>query len=125
MRTQDFAIGERKLKSSIRMSHLLDTNICSAHFRRPGGLAQCFLQYSGRLFVPTVVLGDLYAGAYHVADPAPLLPKITDLLEDVQVLDFDHACAERFGQVRGCYCIRQVRPAWKAWFGIEPEVTPE
>ena len=21
------------------MSHLLDTNICSAHFRRPGGLA--------------------------------------------------------------------------------------
>ena len=24
------------------MSHLLDTNICSAHFRRPGGLAHRF-----------------------------------------------------------------------------------
>src|SRR5438093_8812102 len=38
----------------------------------------------------------------HVTDdPAPLLQKIADLLEDVRVLDFDHACAERFGKVRG------------------------
>ena len=29
------------------MSHLLDTNICSAHFRRPGGLAHRFFQYGG------------------------------------------------------------------------------
>ena len=83
------------------MSHLLDTNICSAHFRRPGGLAHQFLQYVGRLFVPTVVIGELYTGAYHVDDPAPLLQKIADLLEDVRVLEFDHACAERFGKVRG------------------------
>jgi len=54
-----------------------------------------------RLFVPTVVLGELYTGAHHVDDPAPLLEKIADLLEDVRVLDFDHACAKRFGEVRG------------------------
>jgi tRNA(fMet)-specific endonuclease VapC len=83
------------------MSHLLDTNICAAHFRRPGGLAHRFIQYGGRLFVPTIVLGELYAGAYHVSDPAPLLRKIADLLDDVDVLDFDHACAEQFGKVRG------------------------
>jgi tRNA(fMet)-specific endonuclease VapC len=83
------------------MSHLLDTNICSAHFRRPAGLAHQFLQHAGRLFVPTVVLGELYTGAHHVNDPAPLLEKIADLLEDVRVLDFDHACAKRFGEVRG------------------------
>ncbi len=83
------------------MSHLLDTNICAAHFRRPGGLAHRFIQYSGGLFVPTVVLGELYAGAYHVVDPSKLLQKIADLLEDVQVLDFDQACAEQFGKVRG------------------------
>ena len=29
-----------------------------------------------------------------------LLQKIADLLEDLRVLDFDHACAERFGKVR-------------------------
>ncbi len=79
------------------MSHLLDSNICAAHFRRPGGLAHRFMQYGGGLFVPTIVLGELYAGAYHVRDPAPLLQKIADLVNDVQVLDFDHACAEQFG----------------------------
>lgn len=83
------------------MSHLLDTNICAAHFRRPGGLAHRFIQYGGGLYVPTVVLGELYAGAYHVANSAPLLQSIAALLNDVQVLDFDHACAEHFGKVRG------------------------
>ena len=83
------------------MSHLLDSNICSAHFRRPGGLAHRFIQYGGGLFVPTVVLGELYAGAYHLGNPAPLLQKIDDLLDDVQVLDFDHDCARQFGKDRG------------------------
>jgi len=83
------------------MSHLLDTDICSAHFRRPGGLAHRFIQYGGGLFVSTVVLGELYSGAYHVSDPVPLLEKIADLLNDVQVLSFDHDCAQQFGKVRG------------------------
>jgi predicted nucleic acid-binding protein len=38
------------------MSYLLDTNICSAHIRRPGGIAHRFIQHSGRLWMPTVVL---------------------------------------------------------------------
>src|SRR5713226_5408638 len=67
-----------------RMSHLLDTNICTAHFRRPAGLAHRFIQYGGGLFVPTVVLAELYAGAYHLSNPGPLLQNITDLLNDVQ-----------------------------------------
>jgi tRNA(fMet)-specific endonuclease VapC len=83
------------------MSHLLDTNICSAHFRRPGGLAHRFIQYGGGLYVSTLVLGELYAGAYHVGNPGTLLQKIDDLLHDVQVLDFDRDCAEQFGMVRG------------------------
>ena len=83
------------------MSHVLDTNICAAHFRRPAGLAHRFFQYSGGLFVPTIVLGELYAGAYHVVDPAPLLSKIAHLLTDVRILDFDRECAEQFGSVRG------------------------
>jgi predicted nucleic acid-binding protein len=82
------------------MSHLLDTDICSAHFRRPSGLAHRFFQYGGGLYVSTVVLGELYSGAHHASDPA-LLKKIADLLIDVHVLDFDRKCAERFGKVRG------------------------
>jgi tRNA(fMet)-specific endonuclease VapC len=83
------------------MSHLLDTNICAAHFRRASGLAHRFIQHGGGLFLHTVVLAELYAGAYHVADPAPLLQKIGDLLQDVHVLSFDEDCAKQFGKVRG------------------------
>src|SRR4051812_30390604 len=83
------------------MSHLLDTNICAAHFRRPAGLAHRFIQYGGGLFVPSIVVGELYAGAYHVRNPGPLLQKIADLLNDVQVLSFDKGCAEQYGKVRG------------------------
>ena len=61
------------------MSHLLDTNICVAHFRRPAGLAHRFFQYGGGFFIPTIVLAELYTGAYHVKNPATLLANIADL----------------------------------------------
>ena len=84
------------------MSYLLDTNICSAHLKRPGGLAHRMLQYSGRLYTSTVVLGELLAWAYRRTNPASLLQQIeAELLSDVLVLDYDRACAERFGLVRG------------------------
>jgi tRNA(fMet)-specific endonuclease VapC len=83
------------------MTHLLDTNICSAHMRRPGGLAHRFFQYAGGIAIATVVLAALYAGAYHHPNPARLLNLIKDLLQEVAILDFDAACAERFGQVQG------------------------
>ena len=83
------------------MTHLLDTNICSAHMRRPGGLAHRFLQYAGRLAIPTVVLGELYSGAYKHPNPARLLSLIADLRSEVAILDFDISCAEEFGKVRG------------------------
>jgi tRNA(fMet)-specific endonuclease VapC len=83
------------------MTHLLDTDICSAHMRRPGGLAHRFLQYAGGLAIASVTLAELYAGAYKRPQPARLLTLIGDLLQDVAVLDFDAACAEQFGRVRG------------------------
>jgi tRNA(fMet)-specific endonuclease VapC len=83
------------------MTFLLDTNICSAHFRRPSGLASRFIQYSGRLSISTIVLAELYAGAHHCLDPRSLLRQIDSLLRDVEVLPFDHAYAEQFGIVRG------------------------
>ncbi|HEX5104083.1 MAG TPA: type II toxin-antitoxin system VapC family toxin [Pirellulaceae bacterium] len=83
------------------MSFLLDTDTCSAHFRRPGGLAHRFFQHSGSLFVSAVNLAELYTGAYHVANPQPLLDKVAELLRDVTVLPFDANCAHSFGQVRG------------------------
>jgi tRNA(fMet)-specific endonuclease VapC len=84
------------------MSYLLDTNICSAHLKRPAGLAHRFIQYGGRLYLPTIVLGELYAWAYRRTDPTLLLQQIEDeLLVDIDVLEYDRACAEMFGKVRG------------------------
>jgi tRNA(fMet)-specific endonuclease VapC len=83
------------------MSYLLDTNICSAHMRRPGGLAHRLLQHTGRLAIPTIVLAELYAGAYRHRDGPRLLGLIADLVQELRVLDFDAASAEQFGKLRG------------------------
>ena len=83
------------------MTHLLDTNICSAYMRRPAGLAHRFIQYAGGLAISTIVQAELYAGAYKAHNPVKWLSSIADLLQDVSVLDFDSACAEQFGKVRG------------------------
>jgi tRNA(fMet)-specific endonuclease VapC len=83
------------------VSFLLDTNILSHHMRGTPGLAHRFIQHSGRLAMPTVVLAELYAGAYLLKDPTPLLTQIADLLSFIDVIGFDAACAEAFGRLRG------------------------
>ena len=83
------------------MTHLLDTNICSAHMRRPSGLAHRFFQYAGGVSISTIVLAELYGGAYKHPNPAKLLGLIADLLREVAVLDFDAECAEEFGKLQG------------------------
>jgi|SRR6056297_2135580 len=83
------------------MSYLLDTNIVSTHMKQPARLAHRFLQHSGRLAIPSIVLAELYAGAHLRSDPDPLLRQIADLQLAVMVIDFDSACAEVFGRLRG------------------------
>jgi tRNA(fMet)-specific endonuclease VapC len=83
------------------MNFLLDTDTCSAHMRRPAQLAHRFIQHTGLIAISAVTLAELFAGAYKHSQTGRLLNLITDLLQDVQVIDFDAACAERFGYVRG------------------------
>ena len=83
------------------MNFLLDTDTCSAHMRRPTKLAHRFVQYIGQLAISSVTLAELYAGAYKHSQASRLLALITDLRQEVQIVDFDAACAETFGQVRG------------------------
>jgi tRNA(fMet)-specific endonuclease VapC len=84
------------------MSFLLDTDTCSAHLKRRSGLMHRFVQHSGGLAIPTIVLGELYTWAYHRKNPEPVIQRIeNDLLPDVSVLDFDADCSKQFGMVRG------------------------
>ena len=55
----------------------------------------------GRLAMPSIVLAELYAGAYLRANPTPLLTQISDLLVFIEVIDFDDGCAVVFGRLRG------------------------
>jgi tRNA(fMet)-specific endonuclease VapC len=86
------------------MNFLLDTDICSAHMRRPAKLSHRFVQYIGQVAISTVNLAELYAGAYKHSQASRLLGWIADLLQEVHILDFDAAFAAQFGQVGGAAC---------------------
>ena len=83
------------------MKFLIDTDICSAHMRRPSSLAHRFIQHTGQIAISSVTLAELYAGAYKHSQVSRLLALIAELLQEVHVIDFDAACAETFGMVRG------------------------
>lgn len=91
------------------MSFLLGTKICSEHLRKPAGLSHRFVQQSGRLSIPTIVLGELLAWAHRHPNPDPLLRLIGELRADLQVLPYDEECADHFGRLRGDL-IRQGAP---------------
>lgn len=83
------------------MSFLLDTNILSAHLRRPSGLAHRFLQHSGRLYTSSIVLAELFVWAHNRPDPTKFLRAIDELLfQEVTLLDYDRDCANEFGKTR-------------------------
>jgi tRNA(fMet)-specific endonuclease VapC len=76
--------------------------------RRPARSSHRFIQYTGHLAIPTIVLAELYAGAHKHPQPSRLLALINDLLQEVAVIDFDTVCAEQFGRVRGALLQRGV-----------------
>src|SRR4051812_41350424 len=63
-----------------RVSFLLDTNILSAHLRRPAGLSHRFFQHSGRLYTSAVSLAVLYDWLNGRRNPDPLRASVQRLL---------------------------------------------
>ena len=83
------------------MSFLLDTNVVSRYLKRPGALAHRFMQHSGRLYVSSVALAELYVWAFGKPNPASTLAAIDVMLNDeVQRLDYNDDCARAFGRLR-------------------------
>jgi hypothetical protein len=50
-------VGLAPFRAGSPVVYLLDTDICSAHIRRPGGLAYRFIQHIGRLWMPSIDSG--------------------------------------------------------------------
>jgi tRNA(fMet)-specific endonuclease VapC len=83
------------------VSFLLDTNIMSAHLRRPRGLSHRFNQHSGQLYTASVNLAELYGWAFRAPDPIPRIEAIAQLVEyEVSVVPFEVQAAKIFGQLK-------------------------
>lgn len=82
------------------MSFLIDTDICSAHLKGVGAVTARFLQYTGRLHISVVSMGELYTWAFRANAPQRRLPALEELFSDLIVLDGDAGVAERFGRLR-------------------------
>jgi tRNA(fMet)-specific endonuclease VapC len=81
------------------MSFLIDTDICSAHLKT-NALTHHFLQYLGRLHISTVTLAELYTWALRAGASPKRLQSLTDLLNDVVVLDVTPPVSRRFGEIQ-------------------------
>lgn len=83
------------------MSFLLDTDHCSAHLKYPDRFHGQFIQYGGRLAIPTIVLGEVLVWAYQHGTPSSRLALLDDhLLSKVTIIDYNRAAADRFGRLR-------------------------
>ena len=83
------------------MSFLLDTNICSFHLRNRDSLTTRFIQYSGRIAVPAIVVGELHAWAQCAPNSDKRLATVVNFLNDLILLPYDAKCAEQFGIAKG------------------------
>jgi tRNA(fMet)-specific endonuclease VapC len=81
------------------MPFLLDTVICSAYLKAsPGASIQTRLtQYSGQLCVSRLSCAELYALGYRAN--AKKLGEIDELLNEMEILEFDEACAREYGWI--------------------------
>ncbi len=82
------------------MSFLIDTDTCSAHLKTHGPVTNRFLQYTGRLWISSITLGELYTWALRAKASPKRLQSVLDLLNDVIVLDVTPGVARKFGEVR-------------------------
>jgi predicted nucleic acid-binding protein len=81
------------------MSFILDTDTCSAHLKS-GALTHRLVQHSGRLYMSTTTLAELYTWALRANAPPRRLQGLLDLLDDVVTLDVTPDVARRFGEVQ-------------------------
>lgn len=51
--------------------------------------------------IPSIVLGELYYGAFNSSDPKKHLAQIADLVQVFETIDVDQEVAENYGVIKG------------------------
>ena len=82
------------------MKTCLDTN-AYVSFKKINRALTEFLESADEIFVPAVVLGELYAGFYLGSKTKNNLSELADFLElpGVSIVAINHEIAERYGQL--------------------------
>jgi tRNA(fMet)-specific endonuclease VapC len=79
---------------------LLDTNVCIDFLAgRSEVLAQRMADNIGRMWISSITVGELLVGASRSADPQHDAERIAVFVANVDIADFDLACAQRYGAV--------------------------
>jgi tRNA(fMet)-specific endonuclease VapC len=79
-------------------SLLLDTSIIVAHFRREAALAERLKEAT--LYVPLIVLGELYYGAFKSVNQSKTLNQLQEFLRICAILPPDELTAQHYGHIK-------------------------
>ena len=79
--------------------HLLDTNIVIALFKNDDSV-RSKIANSAEVFVPPIVLGELFYGAKHAGDVARHMRQVQDFARASTVLLCDVSTAEVYGEIK-------------------------
>lgn len=82
------------------MSFLVDTDICSAYLNQAPVVFNRFMQYTGRIYLSAVSLGELATWAFRRRASPRRLQGVRDLLNDSILLEVDQDVAWKSGEIR-------------------------
>lgn len=85
------------------MSFLIDTDTCSAFMKGHPLAYKRFMQYTGRLFMSVVTLGELTIWVCRAKAPPKRSQDLRDLLRFVTPLDLTPDMARKFGEVQAAF----------------------
>jgi tRNA(fMet)-specific endonuclease VapC len=80
--------------------YLLDTNVCIALNNQNNQALATFYKKSSQCYTPTIVIAELYKGAYCSQRVEQNINRINQLSELITIVDFDQNAAEEFGKIQ-------------------------
>lgn len=78
--------------------YLLDTNIVAAYFNQEAAIQKQL--ENALVFIPSIVVGELYFGAYQSQRVAANIKRISDFVAINTVLSCDAETGDHYGQIR-------------------------
>lgn len=80
--------------------YLLDTNIIIGLFANESSITEKIKTYSGDIFIPSIVMGELFYGAEQSTKKEENKKKLEALAEMSFILDCDTATARVYGKIK-------------------------